>query len=48
MKVGKTPNNTAMYSEGFKAFVEWDDKSKSYYPNKKNAISEIRREAGRR
>lgn len=48
MKVGITPKNTSMYSEGFKAFVEWDDKSKSYYLNKKNAISEIRRELGRR
>ena len=48
MKVGQTPKNTSMYLKGFRAFVQWNDGSKSYYKNKRIAISEMRREQARK
>ena len=48
MKVGLTPKGTEMYRKGSRAFVQWNDGSKSYYKNKKIAISEMRREQARK
>ena len=48
MKVGKTPVGSEMYKRRKYAFVQWNDGSKSYYPTKSIAISEMRREQGRR
>jgi len=48
MKVRKTKDR-AMLAQGFNAYVQWNDKSKSYYRTKQIAISEMRKEiAGKR
>ena len=44
MEIGKTPKNTKMDDDGYKAFVMWNDGSKSYYKDKKIALSEMRKE----
>jgi len=44
MQIKLTPKNTAMYNDGFKAYVIWKDRSESYYKNKKIAIHEMIKE----
>lgn len=48
VKVGKTLKGTEMYRRRKYAFVQWNDGSKSYYPNKRIAISEMRRDIARK
>ena len=48
MRIGTTKKGTEMFKRGYLAFVEWNDKSKSYYKTKKIAISAMRQDIGRR
>ena len=47
MKVSTDISNV-MKRKSMKACIIWNDKSRSYYPTKKIAISEMRRELGRK
>ena len=47
MKIEKTPKGTSMYKQGWKAIVVWNDKSKTYYRTKRDALKEVRKESGR-
>jgi len=43
IKIGETKDKT-MLERGCKAFIQWSDRSISYYKNKKDALSEMQRE----
>ena len=48
MRIGTTKKGAEMFKRGYLAYVEWNDKSRSYYKTKKIALSEMRKEIGKR